>query len=342
MATADDYAEVSAIWGGIGDMYGLRGVASFGDTDKAEAAYLKSLGFEQQALALNPQHLRALRGLAINRMKVANSRQERDPESAAKDYQAAVDSLAKLPSQFRRSMGVQRLEAMILVKLGETLPEIARAREALAPLEKGCAIYRGFVTLDPDDTRARYDLATCVYHSAVAQYRLGAKQKSRDQYLEVVRLMDQLLVKFPANIAWKGQVATSAEAAGGLSRELGQKEEGDRLVRRGLNLAVEVAEHLDSAANDLSRAGRMLVSVEPPAWRDVKKGLAFCRRAVEKSNGTRPMLNLELARALRANSLDGEARAVLEKTLVTLAPGNSATRTMIEDELKALSELAKR
>lgn len=289
----------------------------------------------------NGQHRRALRGAVIARMKIANTRQETDPETAVAEYRAALQALDALPSDFRRSMNVQRLEAMLNVKLGDLLPDVGQAAAALGPLEKACRVYQSLIAADRQDTRARYDAATCHYHRAMAENALGRKAAARTSYERVVDLLEEVLGRDRNNAVLKGQLAAALFDTGVLNRELGARSRGDAQVRRGLTLAVEVAEQLDSSANDLDRAASMLTSVTPPAWRDPAKAVAFARRSIEKSGGTRPTAYLTLFRTLEASGDTDGARASLHKGLALLAPPRPGSpsvepRATFEAELKRL------
>ncbi len=332
-----DLSEAAGTYDSMGDMLGLPGVASFGDVKRAEVAYQKALAYQQRALQIDPQHRRAMRGVVICRMKIANTKQESDPAEAVKEYRAALTARAALPADLRESMNLRRLEAMLNVKLGNLLPEVDRAPEALAPLEQACHFYAAMVAADKQDTRARFDAATCHYHRAMAYRAMNKDGAARPELMRVIELLDDVLQRDPGNNAVKGPLATALYDAGSIARKAGIRAEGDKQVRRALDLAVAAADHLDSSANDMIRAANMLVSVEPVEWRDPAKAVAFARHAVDNSGGNRPTAILALVNALKAKGDRDAARKEAERGLALLTKEPSRLRASFQEELDKLS-----
>ncbi|MBL0160885.1 MAG: serine/threonine protein kinase [Bryobacterales bacterium] len=325
----------------LGDQYGLRGAASTGDLDAARASYEKAIACQARVHARLPKQVRALRGLAIGHLKIGNLVRETDPDTAIADYRKAVETLKEIDAEGQKSGPVLRVASMANIKIGGLLAEAGRARESLPYLNDATAILRPLIQLDQVDTKYRYDLVTAEFYLGTACEELGLKQAAIQHYESMRSILSALLLAHPGNLVWQGHLAEATWRIGFLRRDLGQRAEGDRDVRRGLDLALQSAETLDSSANDLNRAAAHLLEVIPASWGDPAKALALARRAVEKSNSTNPEFLLVLARALKANNQPAEARAALLKARDRTPPlkrGAQPGRTTksINEELASL------
>ncbi len=297
----------------LGDQYGLRGAASTGNIDAARVNYEKAIACQTRVRALLPKQTRSLRGLAVGHIKLANLVRETDPDTAIAGYRMAVETLREILPEDQKSASVQRVTSMANIKIGGLLAEMGRASESIPFLDAATAILRPLVQLDQEDTRFRYDLSVADFYLGAACEELKQKQAAMAHYQAMVTILEGLLHAHPGNLVWQGHMAEAIWRIGGLRRELGQNVEGDRDVRRGLDLAVQSAESLDSSANDMARAASHLLEVLPVSWRDPAKALVLARHAVEKSNSTNPDFLLVLGRALKAGNQPKEARSVLLK-----------------------------
>jgi len=112
---------------------GQSGTASLGDTAGALAAFHNSLALDERALGIDPNFLRAKRGLSINRLKIGSVELETDPTQALKDFQMALKSADALPKAEQGSLSMVRIRAMLLRKEANAMVALGEFDEA-APL----------------------------------------------------------------------------------------------------------------------------------------------------------------------------------------------------------------
>lgn len=340
-ATIEQLQEAASAFDTLGDQYGLRGAASTGDMDAARISYEKGIACQTRVRERLPKQTRCLRGLAVGHMKLANLVRETDPDAAIAGYRRSLEMLKEIVPEEQSSGSVLRVASMANVKIGSLLAQSGRAKESLPYLQAGTAILRPLIQLDQEDTRYRYDLSVAETHLGAACEALRLSLAAIGHYENSIAIIEQLLRKHPGNLVWQGHMAASIWHIGYLRRELGDRASGDRDVRRGLDLALQSADSLDSSANDVARAATFLLEVEPPSWGDPARALRLARRAAEMSKGTNSEFLLVLARALKAGNQINEARTVLLKARERnppVPPGAHAgyTTKLIEAELASL------
>lgn len=337
-ASVELLQEAASTFDTLGDQFGLSGAASTGDLDAARVNYQKAITCQSRVRERIPKQPRSLRGIAVGHMKLANIVREIDPDAAIAGYRKSLETLNEIAPEARASKAVGRVTSVVNVKIGSLLAEVGHAGESLAYLEAGTAFLRPLIQLDPEDTHYRYDLAVAESYLGAACQELKQAQAAIGHYETVVAILEKMLSKYPGNLVWQGHMAESIWQIGILRRSLGDKAAGDRDVRRGLSLAVQSAEALDSSANDKARAATHLLEVDPVLWRDPAKALLLARQSVENSNSNNPEFLVVLARALKAANQPKEAREALLKArrrIPPAKPGSQQGRTarLIEQEL---------
>lgn len=341
----DPKASVETLWDAAscldsyGDQYGMRGLSSLGDLKTAREIYARSMAYQQRALAAKPGNPRSVRGLIVARMKTADLLRQVEPETAVPSYIEALDRVDEVAPEQRNSPAIQRVEAMIHTKLAQVLTDVNRMAEALPHLDRSQEIYRRMRSADAQDTRILYDLATVDYHRSLAMEYLHRTSEALAGYRSTVSLLETLLQSSPDNSVYQGQIAECWIRSGDLLRGTGSRAAGDADVRRGLDLALSVAQREGVSANDLNRAAHHLLHVKPEDWRNAAKALEFARRAVEESNGSAPDILLTLARAQRLSGDLPQAKETVSRGLALFTnvdPGalRSSARVGLEAELQ--------
>ena len=112
-ATPTVICEVAAAYGTLGDEFGQTGTASLSNSAEGLRAYRKSIELDYRALSIDPNFLRARRGLALNQMKIGSVEMEADPAQALKDYQIAIEKADVLPKDDKNSYQTMRMRTMI-------------------------------------------------------------------------------------------------------------------------------------------------------------------------------------------------------------------------------------
>ncbi len=319
-ATLDDVQEAASTFDSLGDMHGLHGTASTGDLNAALEAYRHSLALQQRALARAPDNVRSLRGVAIEHMKIANAVSDAAPDLAAQSYRDALAGLERLPAQVRQSAQTTRLAGVIRHQLANLYISIDEAKTALPFLEQARERDLGFVRLDPENSRTRFDLATIDYDLASARDAVGDRKGARDAYREVLRTLDDLLQRDPANLVWLGHRSEALFRLSGIDWESGYYDRAGQESRNALALALQVASAPEASGEDFQRAADDLLEVRPATLQNPHQAIELARRAVEISRGANPAFLITLARAQRAAGDEPAAHASLQKVLALLPP----------------------
>jgi tetratricopeptide (TPR) repeat protein len=336
-AAVREIQEAASAFDSLGDLHGLRRSASVGNLDAARESYRRSLTLHQRALNLEPGNVRSQRGIAILRMKIANTQFETEPAAATQGYAAALAALDQLPEEARKAMPTPRIAAVIRHKLGTLYGDIARPREAIPQLVFARDLFASIAARDPDDSRARFDLATVEVDLGHVRQTLGERAAAREHFRSVLRILDGLLQRSPSNPVWLGHRAETLYRIGQLDRALGETARGDRAVREALALALPLAEGPDASTADLDRAAGILLEVEPAALRQPQKALEYAARAVEKSRGANPDLLLTLAKAEQTCGRAREACATLARLFALLpAPARGQPATDVRRSAEGL------
>ena len=261
--------DVASAYGTLGDELGQSGTASLADSAGAVAAYRQSVALDDRVLSVDPNFLRAKRGLSINGLKIGSVEMETDPAEALKEFQLALQRADALPKAEQGSLSGVRMRAMLLRKQANALERLGEYAQAAPLFEQALVISQRLAAQDPKDFRALFDVVTVLDDEAksyedAADPVLAAKPGDRRANLilaeknlvEAAADLERLLKQDPANDVWKAFLASMQVRIGVIRASLHTPGASDELSRKGLAALKEVAEKdqaspmvLDQAAN---------------------------------------------------------------------------------------------
>ncbi len=325
--------EVAAVYGVYGDELGQPGTASLGDPEGALAAYRHTIALDQRILTIDPNFLRARRGLAIQQMKIGNVEFDFDPAQAFKDYQAAVAGMDALPADQKNTMSTLRLRAYTVRREAGAMSELGDYSGAEALYKEPEAIDRKYSAADPQDQRALQDLEVVVddesvNHESAADPVLGATPAQRREHMlkavealnQVADVTGRMVRQDPTNPQWKdlqanGQVRLALDrAAAGLSAG------DDALIVGGVAALKELAGKPDASALTIDQAVKALLRLNGTGFVDPAFTLGLTERGVALTHRRIPLWLAELAQAYRAAGQPDKARAAAKEGLALLPP----------------------
>jgi tetratricopeptide (TPR) repeat protein len=349
-ATAALICEVSSAYGTLGDELGQSGTASLADSTGAVAAYRQSLALDDRALRVDPNFLRARRGLAINRMKIGSVEMETNPAEALKEFQAALQGADALPKSEQASLPGVRLRHMLLRKQGNAFERLGAYAQAVPLFEQALEITQRIAIQDPKDSRALFDVVTVLDDEAksyedAADPVLAAKPADRRVNLtqaekklaEATTDLERLLKQDPANDVWKAFLGLAQVRIGAVRRILHAPGASDELSRRGLAALKEVAEKDQASPMVLDQAANAFLTVEPASLRNPQFAVSCAERELAMSHATTPSSLLTLAHAYRASGQIEKSRTAASEGLAllpALQPGSVKPniRKLLENE----------
>jgi tetratricopeptide (TPR) repeat protein len=352
-ATPALICEVAAAYGTLGDEWGQTGTASLANTEEGVRAYRKSIELDNRALSIDPNFLRARRGLALNQMKIGSMEMEADPAQALKDYQIAIEKADQLPKDDKNSYQTMRMRIMIERKQANAHVLMGQYDEAMPLFAQVVEFQRKMVAADPQDLRALADLEVILDDEAVgletaADPALAAPGSDRKRILgqacsalrEVIAIMDRMLRLDATNGNWKFVRASAQVRLASDESTLNQGEGAESLARAGLADFREMAQSKDASAMVLESAATAFSTVQPASLRDPKFAVTCAERAADASHRQRPAVLLTLAQALHAAEQLDQARQVAREALALLPPqppgvSRSNIRKQLEFEAQA-------
>jgi tetratricopeptide (TPR) repeat protein len=352
-ATVDDLFEAATAYGGLGDELGQGGTASLSDPKAAMAAFHQSLEIDERIVRSDANFTRAWRGIAVNRMKIANIEAESDPGAALQDYYKAIKGMDDLPEDVRKALPNRRTEAALLRKTGMALKEIGKYQEALSYMTQARAIVWPLVAMDPNDTRAGNDFLAVVENEAECFEDLAEgifKEKKMDPtgaaadairiLSEARSLSERLLQTQPGNANWRSTLGLVLIRISLQQERLRQTGTAFDMAARGVAILKAVAKQQAAQGFDLDAVATGLTIVSPRQFRDPKLAVECAERMVESSHHQKPGFLLTLAHAYRTAGQPEKARAAATEglgLLPRLTPGTIPSR--IRKKLQAeLSE----
>lgn len=348
--------EVAAVYGVFGDELGQPGTASLADPAAALQAYRHTIDLDRRALSIDPNFLRARRGLAIQQMKIANVEFDFDPAQALRDYQAAIARIDDLPADVQTTMTTKRLRAYIVRREAGAMSELGQY-DAAAPLySQSEEIDRKYSQVDAQDLRALQDLEVVVDDESVndeyaADPALEASPAQRRQHLlkaigelnEVAEITGRMVHQDPHNPEWKALQANS-QVRLGLDRDYAGEAAGpsagnDALVATGVAGLKELAANPAASALLIDQATKVMVRLGGTRFSDPSFTLSCAERGVALTQRKIPQWLLELAQAYRIAGQPEKARAAAKEGLALLPPmpagdPKSRVRRLLEQEAK--------
>ena len=352
-AKVDNLFEAASAYGGLGDELGQDGTASLSDPLAAMAAFHKSLEIDERIVRSGTSFARAWRGIAVNRMKIANMEAETDPGAALHNYYEAIKGMNALPEDVRKALPNRRIEASLLRKTGMALKEIGKYQEALSFMERARAIAGPFVTKDPNDTRAANDFLALVENEAEcfenrAEGIFSEKKiDSRADAVDAIRtlsearsLSEHLLQTQPGNANWRSTLGLVLVRISVQLKKLRQFDAARETAARGVAILKAVAKQQDAQGFDLDSVATGLTIVEPEQLRDPKLAVECAERMVQTSHRQKPGFLLTLAHAYSIAGQHERARAAAKEGLDLLPrPAANTFPSRIRKQLQA--ELSK-
>ncbi len=302
--------EAAAAYGTLGDELGQSGTASIGDTAAALAAYRRTIELDNRALAIDPNFLRAKRGLGILQMKVGSIELDTDPAQALQDFQSGLQRLDALPAAEQAGLTTLRMRSMLMRKQALALKELGAYALAVPWFEKAFQTQKQLEAVDPKDLRAVADLAVLLDDEAssfedAANPALTAVPGDRRRNLlaaegaleQAVAADEQLVKQDSGNEKWREDLAHQQVRLGTVREMLGPPGNSTALARKGLGVLKTLADQAQASPLTLDLAVSSTLSVEPPSLRDPKAAVVWAERGVALSHRRTPEWLLLLAQA---------------------------------------------
>ena len=325
--------EVSSAYGTLGDELGQNGTASLADSAGAVAAYRQTLALDDRALKIDPNFLRAKRGLAITRMKIGSVEMETDPAEALKEFQVALQRADALPTTDQGGLSTVRMRVMLLRKEANAFEHLGAFAQAVPLFAQVREISERLASQDPKDFRARFDLVTVLddearsYEDAadpVLVPRAGGRRVNlilaEKTLVEAAADLEQLLKHDPANDVWIAYLANTEVRLGVARETLHIPGATAELSRKSLAALKELAGKDHVSPMILDQAANSFLTVEPASLRDPRFAVSCAEREVAMSRVKMPFRLLTLADAYRASGQKERSRATAKEGLALLPP----------------------
>jgi len=320
-ATAAAITEAAVGYETLGDEFGQPGTPSMGDIQNALARYGKALSLEERALAVDPSYVRARRGIAILQMKAGNLQLNTDPEKALDSYLTALKTFDTLPEKEAATLGSRRVRATLLRKAGDAYQALEEWDAAQDFYSQSLRFEESFAALDPDDSRAQFQLAVILNNIAMVEEGRGDTRVAYETSSRVRMIMEGIIRRDPANPAWKAHLTEVMHRMASLARSLGDTAEAARLTARVVDSTRQLAARPDASAADLCRAGQDLADAEPPQLRDPELAVSYAEKCAERSGRLNPETLRVLAVAYRAAGRMEDSRRVAREGLALMPAG---------------------
>jgi tetratricopeptide (TPR) repeat protein len=327
--------EVAAAHGSLADQLGQSGTSSLANSAAALEQLRASISLDERALAIDPNFIRAQRGLAIMRMKIGSIEMDTDPAQALKDFEISRQRSEALPAKEQSSLLTIRMHGMIVRKEAGALAELGQTAKASELYDKIIALEQSLADQDPQDLRALADLQVVLTDKAVilqeaADPALGAPQTERTRSLaqaaelwsRVAAVMQKMLKQDPTNENWKMVQADAQIRLGAIQAQLHPSASAQFIAdsKSGLADLRALAAKPQASAMVLDMAATDFLLAQPPALRDPDFSITCSQRAVQISHRTKPDQLLTLAQGYRAANQPEKARATATEALALLAP----------------------
>ena len=354
-ASAPLICETAAVYGSLGDELGQSGTASLANSSAALAAYRKALELDARAHRVDPDFLRARRGLALMLMKIGSVEMETDPVQANQDFRIALERADALPSADQSGLSATRMRAMLLRKEANSLTELGQFSEARPLFEKAVQIHEQFAKADPQDVRALADLEVILDDEAVsfeeaaeaASSRTSDAAERRRNRIAAEALLvrgegalETMLKQDPHNDGWREVLASAQVRIGTIRAQEHLPGDSEALAKKGIATLKELSAKPQASVMILDQTVRALLDVEPVSLREPRFAVACAERAAELSHRKTASLLLSLAQAYHASGQIERARATAAEGLALLAPQASGApkpriRRLLEVEAQA-------
>jgi tetratricopeptide (TPR) repeat protein len=344
--------EVASAYGTLGDELGQTGTASLADSAGAVAAYRKTLELDDRALRIDPNSLRAKRGISITRMKIGSVEMDTDPAEALEEFQAAWQRVDALPTTEQGNLSTIRLRTALLRKQANAFEHLGAYPQAVPLYAQALEITQRIASQDPKDLRALYDVVTVLDDEATsyedaANPVLAARAGERRVNLTLAEKtlvqsaadLEQLLKQDPSNDVWKAYLANTQVRIGIIRGVLHSANASGELSRKSLAVLREVAGKDQASPMVLDQTANAFLLAEPASLRNAQFAVSCAEREVAMSRGKIPFRLLTLAQAYRASGQIEKSRATAMDGLAllpALQPGSAKPniRKLLENEVQ--------
>lgn len=323
--------EVGSAYGTLGDELGQNGTASLADAAGAVAAYRQSLALDDRALSIDPNFVRARRGLSIQRMKIGSVEMETDPAEALKEFQVALQSAATLSAIGQNSLPAERLHEMLVRKEANAFERLGAYAQAIPLFEQAREICQRFASQDPKDFRALFDVVTVLQDEAqsyedAADPVLAARDGERRVNLTLAEKilvqaaadLELLLKQDPANDVWIANLANTQVRIAIIRGNLHIPSASDEGLTKSLAALKDLAEKTQASPLILDQAANAFLTVEPASLRNARFAVSCAEREVAMSHRKMPFRLLTLAQAYRASGDKEKGHATAREGLALL------------------------
>jgi tetratricopeptide (TPR) repeat protein len=323
--------EVASAYGTLGDELGQIGTASLADSAGAITAYRQALALDDRTLNIDPNFLRAKRGIAITRMKVGSVEMETDPAEALKEFQASLQRADALPKPDQGTLPAMRLRQMLLRKQANAFARLGAYAQAVPLFERSYEICRHLASQDPKDFRALYDVVTVLDDEATsyedaADPLLAVRipdmranlMHAEKILLQAAAVLERLLEQDPANDLWKAYLASMQVRIGAARGNLRAPAASDELATKSLLVLRQLAQESQASPIVLEQTASAYLKAEPASLRDPHFAIACAEREVAMSHEMMPSRLLTLAQAYRAAGQIEKGRSAARKGLALL------------------------
>jgi tetratricopeptide (TPR) repeat protein len=351
--SANLICDVASAYGTLGDELGQTGTASLADTAAALKAFRKSIALDDRALGIDPNFVRAKRGLSINQMKIGNVEMETDPALALKDFQTAMERADALPKAEQENLSTLRMRAMLMRKKANALVQLGEYSKATELFTQVARIHQYFVAADSQDLRALADLEVILNDEALgfetaAEPALAAAGGDRrlslatDEQLLIrtAEIIDKMLKQDPSNENWRTVQADAQVRLATVQSILHTSGARQELAKAGIATLKDLAMKSQASPMTLNQAANALLKVEPAFLRDPEFAVLCAERSVALSRRQTPSLLLTLAQAYRAAGQIDKSRTAASEGLALLPPSQPGSvrprlRKLLEIEAKS-------
>ncbi len=319
----------------LGDLYGQPGTGSLGQPEPAAVHYRRTIELDQAMVRQDPQLWRAVRGIAITRMKLGDLSRVTDPEAALAEFRQALEIMDSLPPVERDRPANSRLRAQFVRKVGSALVDLQQWREALQTLNPGLAVFEQAFAADPGDARAQYDLFIMLQNFEDIYERSGEIAQALPVAHRIVAILEAMLRKQPNNREWAaGRAYYQFRLATILARS-GAAGQAGTLGAAALNALRGFADAPDATTQILGFGAEAESRIEPAILRDTARAMRYARRdaALRPPNDPTPLAALALAQ--HAAGLP-EAAATARQALALLAPPRNGHIPFLRAKLEAI------
>ncbi len=335
-AKADMITEAAVAYETLGDEYGQPGTPSMGDIAAAFQQYRKALALDGRALTVDPSYFRARRGIAVIRMKIGTLQLNADPEKAQESFLAALKIFDQLPEKEASTLSSRRIQSNLLRKAGNAFEALEEWDAALDYYTRSLRIEESFAAVDPEDSRAQFQLAVLLNSMSMVQEGRGDRKMAYDTAVRVRAILEGIVRRDPANPAWQSRLAEVSQRLATLLRSMGNSAEAARLMTWVVETLRKLAARPDASTQDLCHAGLALANAEPAQLRDSRLAVQYAEGCAARSGRLDPESLRILANAYQAVGRTEDGRKTAREGLALMPTGKHRGRVR-----QRLEELAK-